>query len=120
MAEYTCIVCPNSCLISVEETAGGLEITGNKCRRGLKFAEDEHTHPKRMFTSCVKIEGALVPRISVITTGEVPKEKLFDCQQALRNVSVKAPVHCGDVIIKDICSAGVDLVASRSLDAAEK
>ena len=30
-AEYTCIVCPVSCRITVEETADGLKVSGNVC-----------------------------------------------------------------------------------------
>ena len=50
MEEYTCIVCPNSCRITVSETKQGLEIHGNQCVRGADFASKEHTEPMRMFT----------------------------------------------------------------------
>ena len=115
MAQYTCIVCPNSCLITVEEGENGLKITGNQCKRGEAFAKSEHEHPLRMFTSTVKIEGARLPRLSVVTSGEIPKEKLFECQKALNHVVAHAPVSCGDALVKDFCHTGVDLLASRSM-----
>ena len=57
MEEYTCIVCPNSCRITVSETKQGLEIHGNQCVRGADFARKEHTEPMRMFTSTIQLEG---------------------------------------------------------------
>ena len=41
MKEYTCIVCPRSCRITVEEKDGELVITGNTCKRGYEFAKNE-------------------------------------------------------------------------------
>lgn len=117
MAQYTCIVCPNSCLINVEQRENGLEITGNKCRRGKEFAQNEHEHPRRMFTSTVKVEGARIPRISVISSAEIPKNKMFECQRELSSVVAHAPIQCGDILVENICGTGVNLVASRTLEA---
>ncbi|MGI6151019.1 MAG: DUF1667 domain-containing protein [Christensenellales bacterium] len=115
MAEYTCIVCPNSCLITVEEGQEGLMITGHKCKRGVAFATAEHTAPTRMLTSTVKLTGARIRRLPVMTTGEVPKAKLFECQKALFSVSVRSPVKCGEIVVKDLCGTGIDVVATRSI-----
>ncbi len=115
MAEYTCIVCPNSCLITVEKGPDGLIITGHKCKRGVAFATSEHTAPTRMLTSTVKLTGARTGRLPVITTGEVPKTKLLECQKTLFSVLVRAPVKCGDIVVKDICGTGIDVVATRSM-----
>ena len=120
MAEYTCIICPNSCRITVEEGPDGLVITGNKCKRGIPFATSEHTAPTRMLTSTVKIDGAHMKRLPVATTDEVPKAKLFDCQRALMSLLVRAPVQCGDVVLKDICGTGIDAVATRTMRAAAR
>ena len=117
MAEYTCIVCPNSCRITVEEAPGGLNISGYKCKRGLTFAENEHTAPTRMLTSTVKLSGAKQNRLPVITAGEIPKSKLFECQNALFSIAVRAPIKCGEVVLKDVCGTGVDVVATRSIEA---
>lgn len=115
MAEYTCIVCPNSCRITVQETANGLEISGNQCNRGADFAKKEFTEPMRMFTSTVKLEGSFMRRLSVVTTGEVHKENIFKCQEAVKKVVATAPVHYGDVLVKDFCGEGVDLVAAKTI-----
>ena len=115
MAEYTCVVCPNSCLITVEDTPEGLKITGNQCERGVDFATREHTEPMRMFTSTVRTNDPAKRRLPVMTTGEIHKNKIGDCQEAVKGITVSLPVKCGDVILADICGEGVDLTATRSL-----
>lgn len=119
MEQYTCIVCPNSCLITVDEKDGELYITGQQCRRGEMFARNEHTCPMRMFTSTMKINGAELSRISVISSGEIPKEMMRDCQKELSKTVLNAPVKLGDIVIKNICGTGIDIVASRTLNKAE-
>ena len=117
MKEYIGIICPNSCKIAVEESEGQLAVTGNLCPRGKDFAEKEHINPVRMFTSTVKMEGAWLPRLSVMTSAEVPKCKLMECQKSIQEIVVVAPIKCGDIVVKDLCGLGVDLIATRSFDA---
>lgn len=116
-SEYTCIVCPVSCRITVAEENGQLTVTGNTCKRGEAFAKNEHTNPMRMLTSTVKLESAALHRLPVISSGEVPKDKLRECLQKVYAITAKAPVRCGDVIVPDICGTGVDILASRSVEA---
>ncbi len=52
--------------------------------------------------------------ISVKTKEDIPKEKIFDCVKALKGVTVKAPVHIGDVILADVAGTGVDVVARNA------
>ena len=114
-AEYTCIVCPVTCRITVEETADGLKVSGNVCKRGERHAIAEHTEPVRMLTTTVVLHGANINRLPVISTAEVPKRLLNQCIGELYTVEVSAPVKCGDVIVKNICGTGVDVVAARSI-----
>ena len=62
----------------------------------------------------MKVEGGFVEMISVKTKEDIPKEKIFDCVKALKGVTVKAPVHIGDVILADVAGTGVDVVATRN------
>ena len=116
MKEYTCIVCPTSCRITVEEKNGELIITGNTCKRGEDFARDEYLCPKRMLTTTVKIEGGILPRLPVISSEEIPKEKLKECLSFLYGMKVKAPVTCGAVLAENVMSTGVQILASRSME----
>lgn len=113
---YTCIVCPNSCRISVEIENGEQKIIGNQCERGRQFAFQEHTKPMRMFTSTVILKDACLPRLSVMTSGEVPKDQLMKCQEKAMEIVAYAPVKCGDIIEKNFCNLNVDLMATRTFD----
>lgn len=116
--EMSCIVCPMSCMITVEQddiTKEILSITGNTCKRGENYARNELTHPMRQLTSTVAIDNGIYNRLPVILSAEVPKEKIFDVMEQIRKVRVKAPVEMGDVLVADVCGLGVDVLASRSM-----
>lgn len=104
----TCTLCPNGCQIKF--TDGKYE--GNKCPRGLKFAEEERTLPKRIVTSTVKMsDGSLLP---VRTDIAVPKEHVFDIIRRLRDVQAGDHVKCGDRIISlnDVTGDPAEIVAA--------
>lgn len=115
MTEYVCIICPNSCRLQVEERDGELIVTGNECKRGIAHGIHEHTNPERMITTTVAIQDGPLPRLPVISTGEVPKAKLRQCLDELYRVRLKTPINCGDVVVSDLCGTGVDVVASRTM-----
>ena len=114
--ELVCITCPMSChLKAVLEGSEVVSVTGNTCPRGEAYAKKELTHPTRMLTSTVVIKNGLYDRLPVITSCDIPKEKLFDVMEALKSVCVEAPVSCGDVVLEDVCGTGANIVASRSM-----
>ena len=115
MANIICIVCPKGCRLTVDENT--LAVTGNGCPRGAEYGKNELTHPVRVVTSTVRVEGADICRCPVKTAGSVPKEKMFAVMDALDGVCLHAPVHCGDVVLADVCGTGVDVVATRELPA---
>ena len=117
--EFVCIVCPNSCHLTVTEENGEIKVSGNSCKRGKEHGINEFTRPMRMLTSTVAITGGLLPRLSVVSTGVVPKDQVNDCLQQIYGVTVKAPVRCGDVIIENILNTGVDIVASKTMNVKE-
>ena len=121
--EMSCIVCPMSCMITVEQddiTKEILSITGNTCKRGENYARNELTHPMRQLTSTVAIDNGLYNRLPVILSAEVPKDKIFDVMEQIRKVKANAPVKMGDVLISDVCGLGVDVLASRSMPLKEE
>ena len=117
--EYICIVCPNSCHLTVTDEGGELTVSGNRCKRGYAHGISEYTKPMRMLTSTVKVTNGILPRLSVVSTEEIPKEQLKACLDDVYKVYVTAPITCGDVILKNIQNTGVDIVASRSMNAKE-
>ena len=44
-AQFTCIVCPKSCAVTVTDRDGELSISGYECKRGMDHARDEYLHP---------------------------------------------------------------------------
>ncbi len=113
--ELICIGCPMGCPVTVEMKGDEIvSVSGNTCPRGDAYARKEVTNPTRIVTSTVKVEGGLVEMISVKTKEDIPKDKIFDCVRALKGVTVKAPVHIGDVILTDVAGTGVDVVATRN------
>ena len=77
--EMVCIVCPMSCKLSVEmENNKVINVSGNTCVRGVKYATEELTNPTRMVTSTVFIKNAALTRLPVATSAPIPKNKIND------------------------------------------
>ena len=114
---YLCIGCPLGCRLELEETEDHeiVEVRGFSCKKGERFAIQEHTDPRRMVTTTVAIEGGLFPRLPVRTMEPVPKGLMGRVCEELRSVTVEAPVTMGDVVHPDVAGTGVDVIATRSL-----
>lgn len=112
--ELICIGCPMGCPLVVElEGSDVVSVKGHTCKRGEVYARKEVTNPTRIVTSTVKVEGGKVDMVSVKTRDDIPKGKIFECVKALKGVTVKAPVHIGDVIVANVADTGVDIVATK-------
>lgn len=114
--KLTCINCPLGCSLSV--TMDGKEVvsvTGNTCPKGEIYARNEVTDPKRVVTSSVYVLNGERNVVSVKTEEAIPKDKIFDCVEAMRDLKVKAPVSIGDVIAEDIAGTGVKLLATANV-----
>lgn len=114
--ELTCIQCPVGCALTVKVDGGKVSVTGNTCPRGAAYGEAEVTHPTRTVTSTVKVDGGVLPRVSVKTAGAVPKEKIFEVMKEIRDLKVTAPVTIGDVLIADAAGSGVSVIATKSVE----
>lgn len=110
-----CILCPKGCYLEVKEAADGFAVTGAGCEKGTAYAQEEMTHPVRMVTSTVAIDGAKYPRLPVKSEHPIPKEKVLEAARALRGVRVSSPVHLGDVVARDVAGTGTAFVATRDL-----
>ena len=113
--ELICIGCPMGCPLTVEMNGTEVvSVTGNTCPRGDAYARKEVTNPTRIVTSTVKVEGGKVDMVSVKTKEDIPKGKIFECVKALKGITVKAPVHIGYVILKDVAGTGIDIIATKN------
>ncbi len=114
MTELICIVCPKGCHLKVDEE-NGYSVKGNSCPRGAEYGKKELVNPTRVITSTARIENAAYRRIPVKTNSDIPKGKIPEIMEEIAKVTVTAPIHCGDVIIKDVLGLGVDVVATKTM-----
>ncbi len=113
--ELICIGCPMGCPVTVQMNGTQvISVSGNTCPRGDAYARKEVTNPTRIVTSTVKVEGGSVGMVSVKTKEDIPKDKIFDCVRALKDITVKAPIRIGDVMLADAAGTGVDVVATKN------
>lgn len=115
MKEMICIVCPNGCLLRVDETSDGISVTGNKCIRGIKFGVDELTNPLRSLSSTVKTSFKEVPVLPVRTDKEFSKHKIFEVMDAINTILVDHPVSCGDILVENIAGTHCNLIVTSDL-----
>ena len=73
------------------------------------------TAPKRGLTSMIRVEKGCDPVVPVKTKGEIPKGKIEDCMEVIRNTTVTAPVKIGEVLIRNVADTGVDIVATATV-----
>lgn len=115
--EIICTVCPRGCHIQVEGEGDQIRSVENySCKRGLEYATAEFTHPVRILTTTVKLAGMQNDLLPVRSNKPVPKEKLFECMEVIRSVTVSAPMARYDVVISNICNCGADIVATKSVE----
>lgn len=115
--KITCIICPLGCSLKVLLNNDEIILVeGNCCQRGVIYARDE-IKPKRTLITVVKVYGGVLPVVSVKTSKPIPKDLIPEAMKVISRVSVKAPVKIGDIIIKDLFGLGVDVIATREVEA---
>lgn len=114
--ELICINCPLGCRITAEYDESGVTgVSGNNCKRGEEYAVQEVIKPMRVLTGIMRIKGEERP-LSVRTNAPVPKSMLLSCAAELKRHQPEAPVHMGDVVIRDLLGTGADVVATQNFD----
>jgi len=113
--ELTCIVCPRGCQLTVElEGKTVLSVSGNICKRGKTYAENECTNPMRTVTTTAKTTDGGVVACKTETT--IPKEKMFECMEIINKTVVSLPVRVGDVILEDVFGSRIVATQNKSKD----
>lgn len=122
--ELICITCPLGCHLDVErldETT--LAVSGNRCPRGVKYANEELLAPKRVVSATARIvrqtgrEASLdeISRLPVRTTGAYPKEGVPELLKAVYALALEPPIKRGDVLIGNYRGSGIDVIAARTV-----
>ncbi len=111
-----CITCPMGCALEVtHEGETLLNVEGNTCPRGEKYVKEELTDPRRMVATTVKVKGGLHPLVPVYTQAPVPKPRIFELLDKIRQVEIEAPVEINQVVLEDPLGEGVPVIASRDM-----
>jgi CxxC motif-containing protein len=113
--KVTCIECPVGCSLEVDiENCKVVKVSGNKCPKGIIYATEEVENPLRIITSTILTEGLELRTVSVRTDGPIPKSRIGDAMREIRKTRLKKPVRLGQIVIADILSLGVNVIATRS------
>lgn len=113
---YTCIACPIGCPLElVHEGETIREVSGQSCNRGAKYAKQEFVDPRRTFSTTIPIEGALYARLPVKLDRPLPKARVMEAAARIHQLSARAPVRLGQVLLDDLLGEGVKVVASRTM-----
>lgn len=115
MKELVCIVCPNGCTLHIEEDGKNIKVSGQKCRKGLTFAQNEMTNPMRTICSTVRTAFESVPVLPVKVSCEIPKDKIFEVMQEINRITVHDRIGTGDIIIKNVCGTTADIIATSNI-----
>lgn len=114
--EMVCVVCPVSCRMTVDiNTAGDIFVSGNKCKRGVVYAEKELTNPTRKVSTTVRIEQGVHSRLPVKSDVEVPKALVLEIVKALDDILVTAPISVGTIVAENVLGSGINFIATRSM-----
>jgi len=132
MKKLTCIVCPMGCTLDVEIKSSDnvlsddLSISGNRCQRGIVYAQEEIRAPKRVVTATMPLAASgisllnntdsSVRRIPVKTSSPCLREKIPALLEDIYKVHVNLPVKAGDVIINNWNGEGIDIIATRTFE----
>lgn len=113
-----CVACPRGCPVTVtlNEINEVVSVTGNTCPRGDTYARAEVTHPERSLTSTVRVTGGNAYIVPVKSSRAIPKELLFAAMKEVNKATLPAPVHIGDVAIKNLLGTGIDIIATNEVD----
>lgn len=115
---YTCLGCPIGCALElVHEGSEIVEVAGNRCKRGAKYARQEFTDPRRGLSTTVAIAGARWARLPVKATQPVPKERQLEAARVIHALRVEAPVRMGQVLLENLLDdPHIAVVATRTME----
>jgi len=118
---FTCIGCPVGCPLQLSHEGNEIiEIHGNECNRGAKYARQEFTDPRRALSTTVAFEGARWKRLPVKVTKPIPKDRIMEAARIIHGLSVKAPVSRGQILLTVLLDdSDVQVVATRTMALSE-
>lgn len=114
--EIICLGCPNGChLLCTSKKDEAVEVTGNKCDRGVEYGREELLEPKRVVTAVVKTASRELPYVPVRTSAPLVKPLIPELLHELYHKQVKPPIHSGECLVENFHGTGVNVVFTRSV-----
>jgi CxxC motif-containing protein len=114
--EIICIMCPLGCRMKVQvEGQEVKQVEGERCKKGVKYAQQEVTFPGRILTTTVITDNPEMPLLPVRSNKALPKEKLIGCMKHISKHSVTGSVQLGQTVIENILGLGADIIACRAI-----
>ena len=111
-----CVTCPMGCRLDVTlEDDQVVAVEGHSCKRGITYAQDEITNPRRVVTTTVRVQSGRHPLLPVFTDAPFPQGQIFALLEELRQIAVHAPVQAGQTILPDALGTGINVLASRDM-----
>lgn len=120
MKEFTCIICPNGCIINADIKIEGKiskirSVSGACCMRGEAYVRQELIAPRRNIATSVLVKGGILPLASVRLTNPIPKDRIFDAMEVLKACSLTAPVTAGTIMVKNLLGYDSDVIVTKSV-----
>lgn len=119
--EFLCVVCPNGCFIEAEYLPGHpatlLSLTGNRCARGNDWVRQEIENPMRTISTSVPVHGGDFLLASVRTKTPIPLEKVEAVMDEIRKQTLTAPLHIGQVVMKNPADTDTEIIVTREVEA---
>ncbi|MBL8097179.1 MAG: DUF1667 domain-containing protein [Anaerolineales bacterium] len=115
---FLCTGCQLHCRLEVTHEGDAVHaVQGNRCKRGLDLAHGRIIAKAADFTLALRVTGGSVARVEAQATEPVTPDVARAVAVAVRRLSVQAPIHFGDVLVRDAAGLGVDLVATGAVGA---
>jgi len=92
-----------------------LEVKGNECVKGIKFAKEEIANPVRILTTTLKIDSDKSCRLPVRSLEPVPKPLMLDIISELRKMKIRPPIKMGQVICQNPAGSKSKIIASATI-----
>ena len=83
--------------------------------RGDTFAHQELTCPMRVLTTTVAVSGGDEALLPVRTAEAIPLALHAQAMDLIRGLVIDAPIHMGDVVLKNLLNTNIDLIASMDI-----
>ncbi len=113
---FTCIGCPIGCTLDVTMIdEDNIIVEGNQCSIGDCYGRKEIVEPVRVVTTSVFVEYGVNNVVLIKTDKEINKKLIMKLVKSLKNTSIKAPVHIGDVVVKNVLGSDVNMIATSEV-----